>query len=256
MYFVIQGNAIIEKGTNGNGTIPVIEYPNDARRLSDIEKTILLTDELNKTASDRSNGIEQFVSSWVKFVNCEIDEEQFKKMRAEGALSVKSNNGSENKADVDILSQELNQTESQVVVNDNYEKLLVIQGMANRQTNSGGDTAGAVELRNGHYDAEKRAELGEPSFKRSERQMLKVVLNQLRINKEYTLVPSDIEIKISRSKMDNMLTKAEVLQILLNCGINEKRAIKTVNLFSDPEQVAVESEERMKQVFTDKTVQG
>ena len=42
-------------------------------------------------------------------------------MRQEGALVVKSNNG-ENKADVDILSQELNQTEGQVVFDDLFEK--------------------------------------------------------------------------------------------------------------------------------------
>ena len=42
-------------------------------------------------------------------------------MRQEGALVVKSNNGSENKADVDVMSQELNQTEGQVVFNDLFE---------------------------------------------------------------------------------------------------------------------------------------
>ena len=45
--------------------------------------------------------------------------------------------------------------------------------------------------------------------------------------------------------MDNLLTKSEALQMLLNSGINYKRAIKTVDLFSDPEQVAVESKDRM-----------
>lgn len=255
LWFKISGNDILDSGLNGRRAIPVIEYPNNARRISDIEITISITDELNTMSSDRANGIEQFVSSWVKFVNCEIDIDTFKTMRQEGALVVKSNNGSENKADVDILSQELNQTESQVAVSDQYEKLLVIQGMANRQGNTGGDTAGAVELRNGHYDAEKRAEVGEPIFKRSERMMLRVVLNQLRTRKKTTLVPSDVEIKISRSKMDNMLTKAEVLQILLNCGIKEERAIKTVGLFSDPEQVAVESRDRMSILYPTEVIE-
>ncbi len=248
-FFVIKNNEVIERATNGNFAIPVIEYPNNRRRLSDIEITIAITDEINKMASDRSNGIEQFVSSWVKFVNCEIDIDTFAKMRQEGALVVKSNNGTDNKADVDIMSSELNQTQTQVAVSDQYDKLLVIQGMASRQDNTGGDTQGAVQLRNGHYDAEKRAELAEPVFKRAERSMLRIVLNKLRVTRDFTLLPSDVEIHVSRTKMDNMQVKAEVLKMLLDSGINYERAIKTIGLFSDPEQVAIESRDRMKILY-------
>ena len=35
------------------------------------------------------------------------------------------------------------------------------------------------------------------------------------------------------------------MQILLNCGIASERAIKSVGFFADPEQVAIESAERM-----------
>lgn len=245
-WFCTDRDGIKSQGLNGNAAIPVIEYPNNARRLSDIEITISINDVIDTLASDRVNGIEQFVCSWVKFVNCEIDETLFKKMRQEGALVVKSNNGSENKADVDVLTQELNQTEAQSVMDDLFEKFLIIQGLANRQSNTGGDTQGAVELRNGHYDAEKRAELSEPIFKKAERQFVKLILRRLRIDQVITnLEPKDIEIKISRSKMDNMLVKAQTLQILLASGINSARAIKSVGMFSDPEQVAVESADRM-----------
>ena len=223
--------------------------------MSDIEITIAITDELNKMASDRANGIEQFVSAWIKFVNCEIDEEKYRTMRQEGALVVKSNNGSENKADVDVICNELDQSQSQVAVNDQFEKLLVIQGMANRQGNTGGDTQGAVELRNGHYDAEKRAELTEPVFKRTERMALRIILNRLRIVNGFSLNPSDVEIHISRTKMDNILTKVQALQILLNAGVNYARAIKTIGLFSDPEQVALESKDRM-DILYPTTVEG
>ena len=250
-WFEIQNNEILRSGVNGNYAIPVIEYPNNSRRLSDIEITIGITDALNVLTSDRINGIEQFVAAWVKFVNCQIDEEEFKKMRLAGALVVKSNNG-ENKADVDIMTQELNQTESQVVFNDLFSRFLDIQGLASRQSNTGGDTQGAVELRNGHYDSGLRTAINEPILKKAERMSLRIILNRLRINKSFTLMPSDIEIHINHNKLDNMLVKAEVLQILLNSGIFYKRAIKTVDMFSDPEQVAVESAKRMEMLYPDK----
>lgn len=250
MYFKIQDGVIIESGLNGNGAIPVIEYPNNLRRLSDIEITISITDEINTMASDRVNGIEQFVASWIKFVNCEIDKDTFEQMRMNGALVVKSNNRTENsKADVDVLSTELNQSQSQVAVDDQFEKLLVIQGIADRQANTGGDTQGAVVMRNGFYSMEKRSEISEPIFKRSERNFLRVVLNRLRIKEGFTIQPSDIEVKISRTKSDNMQTKAQVLQMLLQSGVRYERALKTVGLFADPEQVAIESRKRMELLY-------
>lgn len=248
-YFLIRNSKIIKSKPNGNKSIPVVEYPNNSRRLSDIEITIFITDALNTMSSDRVNGIEQFVSSWIKFINCEVDSESFLAMRQEGALVVKSNNGSDNKADVDVMTSELNQSESQVAVNDMYEMLLVIQGIGNREGNTGGDTQGAVMLRNGFYTQEKRTELTEPIFIKSERQMLRIVLNKLRVKKDFSLMPSDVEVKISRTKRDNMQVKAQVLQILLSSGIEYSRAIKVVGLFSDPEQVAIESRDRMQYLY-------
>ena len=250
-WFHIWNDKIFESGINGNRAIPVIEYPNNARRLSDIEITLPITDAINTLQSDRINGIEQFVSAWVKFVNCEIDEEKFKKMRQEGALVVKSNNGTDNKADVDIMTSELNQSEGQIVFTDLFEKFLSIQGLANRQSNTGGDTGSAVELRNGHYDAGLRTAINEPILKKSERMALKIILNRLRINKGFTLMPSDIEIHINHNKLDNMLVKAEVLKLLLESGVHYKRAIKTIDMFSDPEQVALESKDRMEMLYPD-----
>lgn len=248
-WFDIRNGKIYASGINGNRAIPVIEYPNNARRLSDIEMTIAITDAINVLTSDRINGVEQFVSAWVKFVNCEIDIDTFRKMRQEGALVVKSNNGSDNKADVDVMTSELNQTEGQVVFTDLFERFLSIQGLANRQGNTGGDTGSAVELRNGHYDAGLRTAINEPILKKSERMALRLILNRLRINKGFTLMPSDVEIHINHNKLDNMLVKAEVLEILLRCGINYKRAVKTIDMFSDPEQVTLESAKRMEMLF-------
>lgn len=247
-WFKIQANKIVERGINGFKAIPVIEYPNNENRISDIEITISLSDAINEMASDRQDGIAQFVQSFIKFVNCEMDADKFAELRQSGAFIVKSNNG-ENKADVDIMSSELNQSESQVAIDDLFNKLLVIQGIANREGNTGGDTQGAVSLRNGYLDSEKRAELSEPSFKKSEKEFLRIILNMLRVKKETTLKISDVEIKISRSKMDNMLTKAETMKILLDCGIANERAIKSVGFFADPEQVAIESADRMAVLF-------
>jgi len=248
MYFEIQSNEIIKSEVNGNGLIPIIEYPNNGRRLSDIEITITLTDELNKMQSDRMNGIEQFVQAFILFKNAEIDSDTFSKMAVEGALSIKDCADGRT-ADAKMLTSELSQDGTQISKDDVYQNFLIIQGKPGRQENSGGDTGQAVALRNGYYDEDKRAELRIPIFQKAERMMLRVVLNKLRINEQFTLRISDIDIRPKRSKLENMMVKAQVLQILHQIGIDDAIAIKTINLFSDTQDVISKSKDRMEEQF-------
>ena len=46
-----------------------------------------------------------------------------------------------------------------------------------------------------------------------------------------------------------MLVKAEVLQILHQIGVSDDVALKTVNLFSDVQDVIVKSRDRMEEQF-------
>ena len=247
-YFMIQNGEIVAKQTNGNGMIPVIEYPNNERRLSDIEITITMTDELNKMQSDRMNGVEQFIQAFMLFKNCQIDEKTFKNLMSAGALSIKDS-AEGRSADAKMLTAELSQDGTQIAKDDVYQNLLIVQGMPGRQENSGGDTGQAVALRNGYYAEDKRAELRIPIFQRSERMMLRVVLNKLRVMRNFSIKISDIDIRPKRSKLENMLVKAEVLQILHNIGIDDAIAIKTINLFADVQDTVMKSKDRMEEQF-------
>lgn len=240
MWYIVQNGKIEGSGRNGIKKIPVVEYPNNFYRLSDIEIVITVLDAINKMQSDRMNGIEQFIQSFVKFLNCEMSGDEWEKLREEGALTVKSN-GNGAKADVEIMSDELDQQQSQIAKDDLYENMLIVEGMPDRQENTGGDTGQAVVMRNGFYFSEKRAETSEPIYKQSERESIKIVLNMLRIKGLTSLTLKDIEIKITRSKMDNMQVKAQVFTMLTAAGIDPKVAIKVCNLFSDPEEVYLQS---------------
>lgn len=64
---------------HGFGGIPIVEFPNNHERISDIELVIGLLDAINTMQSNRMDGVEQFVQFWIKFVNCDIDPETFEK---------------------------------------------------------------------------------------------------------------------------------------------------------------------------------
>lgn len=248
--FEIKGEKIESDTTNGHGRILLVEYPNNVRRLSDVEITITMTDAMNKIQSNRVDGIEQFVQSFIKFVNCEIDENEFLKMCKLGAITVKTANASM-PADVGMITSQLDQQQTQTSKDDLYKNMLIIQGMPSREQNTGGDTGQAVYLRNGWDFAEQRAKIDEPVTIKSEKEFLRIVLNILKTKQQISpdLKISDIDVKITRNNTDNMLVKAQSLIYLLEKGIHPKIAIRTVGLWSDPEKVYLDSKPYLDAIY-------
>lgn len=236
-YFKIQNGAVTESGINGFGGIPIIEYPNNHDRLSDIEIAITMYDAINKYQSDRLNGVEQFVQALMKFKNCEIDEAEFVKMIKLGAVSVKDvGNGTQ--SDVDLMTAELNQSESQVAKDDIYNNMLIVEAMPNRQSNTGGDTGNAVYLRNGWDFAERDAKLVEAFTKEAEKASARIILNIIRkTSMDVNISTRDFDVKITRNPTDNMLVKAQALDYLFKNKIHPLIALITCGLFSDPQKV-------------------
>lgn len=236
MSFKIVNSNVVSSKLHTYGGIPIVEYPNNHERISDIELVISMLDAINNMQSNRMDGIEQFVQSWIKFVNCDVDEEQFEKMKMNHALVVKSIN-KDNKSDVDIMTQELNQTQCQVAKDDLWDNALSILAIPTKQSNTGGDTQGAVELRNGWDFSKTRAKLKDPIVKSSEKRLATVVLNTLRVSgNDLKLSIRDFEVQINHSPQDNMYTKSQTLLQLLQCGIHPIVAIKTVGLWGDAEK--------------------
>lgn len=242
VYYIKNSKVVPDKSAvNGYGRIMLVEFPNNVRRLSDIEIVITMLDAINNMQSNRMDGIEQFVQAFMKFVNCDISKDDFLELCNLGAIKIKSQQGVQ--ADVDMISSELNQEQTQVAKDDLYKNMLIIEGMPNREQNTGGDTGQAVYLRNGWDFAEQRAKIDEPVIVKSEKEALKNVLTILRTKQliSQELKISDIDVKITRNKTDNMLVKAQALIYLLEKGIHPKIAIKTCDLWGDPEKVYVQS---------------
>lgn len=247
MYFRIKDGIVQDRTINGVGEIIIIEYPNNSRRISTIEIVISIMDAINTTQSNRLDGIEQFVQAFMKFVNCQVDEETFLSMCKLGAIEVKGEQGLP--ADVDMISKELNQEQTQITKDDLYKSILIILGMPSREQNTGGDTGSAVYLRNGWDFAEKRAENNEKPIEKAEKEFLKIALKILNTNELINLKLSDIDIKFTRSKSDNMIVKTQALQGQLSAGVDPQIALKTCELYSDPEDVYLKSKDVMDAKF-------
>ena len=206
-------------------------------------------DTINTMQSNRMDGVEQFVQAFMKFKNCEIDENEFLKMVKLGAISVKDT-GNGCQSDVELMTAELNQSESQVAKDDIYSNMLIVEGMPDRQQNTGGDTGQAVYLRNGWDFAERRAKLDEPFIREAEKASARIILNIIRnTTGDIKLSTRDFDVKITRNPTDNMLVKAQALDYLVKNKIHPLIALITCGLFSDPQKVYEMSFPYMKSLY-------
>lgn len=225
------------------GAIPIIEYPLNNARLGAFEIVEPVLNALNEIQSNRVDGIQQFVQSLIVLTNAEIDDEAAKVLRDAGLIKLKS--VGENKASIEIIAEQLDQQQTQTLVDYLYQTLLNIVGMPNRNGGtSTSDTGSAVVMRDGWESAEARAKSDELMFKDSERQFLKIALKIIRATTGTSLTLADIETKFTRRNYENILAKSQVLtSMLANDKIDPLLAFTHCGLFSDPEDAATMSKQ-------------
>lgn len=216
--------------------IPIIEYPLNNARLGAFEIVLPLLDAINTVESNRLDGVEQFVQALMLFHNVDISSEDYKKLRDEGAIKFKDIDP-QFKAEIEYLTAEMNQTQTQTLMDSMYDTVLTICGMPNRNGGSStSDTGSAVIMRDGWSAAEARAKDTELMFKKSEKEFLKLLLRICRDLSDLTLKLSSLEIRFTRRNYENISQKATVLTTMLgNPKIAPILAFTHCGMFSDPQ---------------------
>lgn len=225
--------------------LPIVEYPSNMAMLGCFEPVVGIMDAINTMESNRADGVEQFVQHFMKFVNVDIDDKDFDKLKEKGLIKIKVPQGM--KGDVDVVTVQLDQVQTQSYVDSLYQKMLQIAGVPDRNASAGGNTGQALIIGQGWSNAEARAKDTELMFKLSEFRFLELVL---RIIKDYTYAPEelkalniyDIDTKFTRNKTDSLLVKAQGLLNLLEAGVHPRIAFQCCGLFNDPEQAYVDSQ--------------
>ncbi len=257
--FEIKEQEIISAVANPWGRIPIIEYPANPERMGAFEVVIPLLDAINVVDSDRLNGLAQFIQSLVVLTNAELEEgTTANTIRESGLIELKST--TDNKATIDIISEHLDQSNTQTLKEDLYQAVLTIVGVPSQAAGNQSDSSnnGAVILRNGWQGAEARAKDSELMFKQSEQEFLKLVLFICRGLRDFDVHIADIEAHFTRRNYQDVLSKSQVLiNMLSNDKIAPKLAFDACGLFIDSEDAyriskeyyeTLKAEEERKQV--------
>lgn len=235
-YYEIKDNDEIVKDKAQVFGLPIIEYPANTARLGAFEVVLPLLDAINNVDSNRLDGVEQFIQALMLFHNVDISSKDFAELKKDGALKYKDIDA-QLKGEIKYLVEELNQGQTQTLVDHLYETVLTIVGMPNRNGGSStSDTGTAVVYRDGWSSAEARAKDSELVFKKSEKEFLKLILRICRDLSELELKLSNIEIRFTRRNYENITEKANVLTTMLNNPkIAPQLAFQHCGMFVDAE---------------------
>ena len=243
MYYEVENGLLVKALPHTLEMLPIIEYPANTARLGAFEIVLPLLDALDEVQSNRLDDIVQYVNSFLALLGGQIDDEAVKRLEEYKMLCLPDG------VDAKYLSVALQQGDIQTLADALRHSILSICGVPSQsgESASTSDTGSAVILRGGWEQAESRAKSTELEFKRSEKRFLKLILRILRDSVGTPLKLQDIEIKFTRRYVDNILTKTQALQQLLQTGIHPRVAIATCGLWNDPTDIYLQSKEYLSQ---------
>ena len=237
---------------NALGLIPIIEYRYNSVNMGAFESVLPLLDAINNVISNRIDGVEQFIQSLAVATNCEFpDGTTANDIQRAGMIVLKS--VGENKADFKILSEQLNQSETQVLVDHLYDQVLRICAMPS--TTKGGrstsDTGAAVLARDGWFQADCAARNCADLFKESNKQFDRIFVEILRKRGLLDISLSDFELNIVRNETANIQSKAQAFNTLMASGLEPELAATKSGISNDPVSDVKKSEKWLKMRWGD-----
>ena len=252
--FTVDGNAqraekLVGTDVHNFGLIPLVEYPCNSAYMGCFEVCLDLLDSYNLCLSDRLDGIEQYIQALMVFEGVDISREDFLELKDLGAIKLPpAMEGRQSR--VYYLSEQLDQSQTQTLVDNIKQTILEIVGMPSQGTANTSDSSnnGAMIIKNGWWHAEARAQETEGKWKEAETEFLKIVL---KICKEANAIDglkvSDVEPKFGRHSYQDLLTKTQSFTTLMSTNVPPIQAYKYSGLDSDPEAASLQYEEFQKE---------
>jgi len=225
------------------GMVSLIEYPCNPDRIGAFEVVIDLIDSMCLALSNQMDGLEQFIQALMVFDGVDISREDFLELKDLGAIKLPASPaGSTSGKKLYYLNEQLDQTQTNSLVDSMKQMILEIVGMPGQGNASTGDSSnnGAVILRNGWWHAESRSLQTQAMWEKAEMEFLKVILKICADTNTLTgLKVSDLEPRFLRQSYEDLLVKTQSFTTLRTAGMPAIQAFKFSHLSTDPESDAI-----------------
>ena len=236
------GMEITKREQHNRGMVTLIEYPCNPSYMGAFEPVVPLLDAINLTQSNRLDGIEQFIQALMVFDGVDITREEFLKLKDLGAIQLPATQNGGSGKKLYYLNEQLDQSQTQTLVNDMYKTILQIVGMPSQGDGNTSDSSnnGAMILKNGWWHAEARMLETQSMWKEAETEFLRVILKLCHDdNKIQDLKISDLEPKFWRQSYEDLLVKTQSFSTLRTSGMPSIQAFTFSHLSRDPEKDAL-----------------
>ena len=233
----LQVNEGVKVEVHNFGIVPLIEYPCNSLYMSPVEVVHDLPNALSDIASNRVDGIEQFIQAMMVFEGVDIDQETLDSAKAMGAIKLPPTADGKS-GHLYYLNEQLDQSQTQTLVDDIYQTILEIVGMPSQGNGNTSDSSnnGAVIMKNGWWNAEARSLETEGMWKEAETTFLKIVLKICADSNVLSgLSVADVEPKFGRRSYEDLLTKTQSFSTLRSAGMPSIQAFTFSKLSKDPE---------------------
>ena len=237
VYTILKGTGEYTFVNNPLGDIPIIEYPANSARLGAFEVVLTICDAVNELDSNRLDSVRQFVESLLGVYNAEFDEDvTANTIRQAGMVQLKSMG--DVPADLKVISEKLDQTNTETLKQSLIKMIREIVGMPSQSDGNNSDSSnnGAIILKNGWQGAETRAEAYEAIFYEPEMKFLQMVSDIADSQGALEFDANDIDIRFTRRNYEDILAKSQTLTTLLQAPFVAPRfAYEASGLFPDTE---------------------
>lgn len=253
--FEIDGWKVKDAAINPLGKIPILEYERSVDRMGCFERSISEMDSLNIMVSDYTNDVAQRTQQiwWGDNIDFPKDEktgEEKKPQSGEWVLTV-SEEGKV--AKIQPLSSTTDNTGTLSAIDKQRSWILQKCNVPLQYDSSGGGSTGvAMDISAGWSDAEVAAMQKQQMIEKTKREELDLILRAIRLVPDNVLPigspirkvhSTDVEFKYNRKRNYDLSTKSNAFATLVSHGINGRHALKIVDLFSDVEQVWIDSKD-------------
>ena len=227
---------VVSEEPNIIGRVPIVEYVYKSTRMCAFESALSIMDAINTAESNRLDAVEQTVQNLMVMYNCELPEgENANTIRESGLIVLTST--TDNKADVKLMSESLDQQQTQTTIDDLYEQMLEKCGVPSsvRDGGSTSDNVGAVYLRSGWATADTDARNTEDLYKESNRLFDDIFLRVLkRRNLIGDIDIADFDVTFVRNSLNNLLVKTQAALNMKQLGFSPELAFAKSGLSNDP----------------------
>lgn len=245
--FTVLGSAnsasdVVGRSVHNIGIVPLLEYPCNSVYMGAFEVVLPLLDAYNTTMSNRLDGIEQFIQALMVFEGVDVSQETLDEAKSTGAIKLPPTLDGRS-GHLYYLNEQLDQSQTQTLVDDIYQTILQIVGMPSQGNANTSDSSnnGAVIMKNGWWNSEARRLETAGMWKEAETSLLKIVLKICSDAETLNgLKVSDVEPKFAANNYEDLLVKTQSFSTLRASGCSPLQSFKYSHLGNDPESDAIE----------------